>query len=218
MSETTLIVIRHGETAWNRERRMQGTTDTPLSGVGRAQAQALGQRLAGRGFAALYSSDLARARDTARVIAEHAKQAVVTEPRLQERRFGIFEGLTAAEIVARYPEEHARFASRDPDYEVPGGESARDFTRRCIGCLAEIAERHRGAEEVVVTHGLVLDLLYRAAHSLDHGAPRPVPLINASLNFFGYGDGAWRLELWGDISHLAADEVTQYRGVSASKP
>jgi len=139
----------------------------------------------------------------------------VTDPRLQERRFGIFEGLTAEEIVARYPEEHARFASRDPDYAVPGGESARSFTERCIGCLAEIAGRHPGCEVVVVTHGLVLDSLYRAAHGLDHGARRPVPLINASLNVFGYGGGAWRLELWGDISHLAADQVTVYRGAAA---
>ncbi|HEX9685232.1 MAG TPA: histidine phosphatase family protein [Burkholderiales bacterium] len=215
MDECTLIVIRHGETAWNRERRMQGTTDTQLSDVGREQARALGRRLAGRGFAALYASDLARARDTARTIAEHADRDIVTDPRLQERRFGIFEGLTVEEIVARYPDEHARFASRDPDYAVPGGESARSFTERCIGCLAEIAGRHPGHEVVIVTHGLVLDSLYRAAHGLDHGARRPVPLINASVNVFGYEGGAWRLELWGDISHLAADQVTVYRGAGA---
>lgn len=215
MHETTLIVIRHGETPWNRERRMQGTTDTPLSDVGRAQARALGQRLADRAFAALYSSNLARARDTASAIAESAGRDIITDPRLQERRFGIFEGLTAAEIMSRYPDEHARFSSRDPDYAVPGGESARSFTQRCLGCLAEIADRHHGAEVVVVTHGLVLDSLYRAAHGLDHGAPRPVPLINASLNLFAFGAGAWRLERWGDVSHLAPDEVTVYRGAAS---
>ena len=215
MSETTLIVIRHGETAWNREKRMQGTTDTQLSDVGRSQAQALGRRLAARPFSALYSSDLSRARDTARAIAEHAGTEIVTDPRLQERRFGIFEGLIAAEIIARYPQEHARFSSRDPDYEVPGGESARGFTRRCLGCLAEIADRYRGGEVVVVTHGLVLDALYRAANGLDHGAPRPLPLINASVNLFAYAGGAWRMELWGDVSHLAADEITLYRGAAA---
>lgn len=215
MIETTLMVIRHGETAWNREKRMQGATDTPLSDVGREQARALGRRLAGRAFAALYTSDLARAWDTARAIAELTGREAVADPRLQECRFGIFEGLTAEEIVARYPEEHARFASRDPDYAVPGGESAREFTGRCIGCLAEIAGRHPGREIVVVTHGLVLDSLYRAAHGLDQGARRPVPLINASVNVFGYGGGAWRLELWGDISHLSAEQVTVYRGAAA---
>lgn len=216
MNETTLIVIRHGETAWNREKRMQGTTDTQLSDVGREQARALGRRLAGRGFAALYTSDLARARDTARVIAEHTGRDPVMDSRLQERRFGIFEGLTAEEIIARYPEEHARFASRDPDYAVPGGESARSFAGRCIGCLVEIAARHPGNEIVIVTHGLVLDSLYRAAHGLDHGERRPVPLINASLNIFGYDGAAWRLERWGDISHLSADQVTVYRGASSA--
>ena len=218
MHETRLIVIRHGETEWNREKRMQGTTDTQLSDVGCAQARALGRRLADRGFSALYSSDLSRARDTARAIAEHVGREIIEERRLQERRFGIFEGLTAAEIIARYPEEHARFSSRDPDYEVPGGESARSFTLRCLGCLAEIAGRHAGGEIVVVTHGLVLDSLYRAAHGLDHGAPRPVPLINASLNRFDYAGGAWRMELWGDVSHLAAEEITQYRGAIAGTP
>ena len=215
MSETKLIVIRHAETIWNRDKRMQGTTDTVLSDVGRAQAQALGRRLAGRDFSALYSSDLSRARDTAHAIAEHAGRELITDPRLQERRFGIFEGLLAAEIEARYPEEHARFASRDPDYAVPGGESARSFSQRCLGCLAEIAGRHRGEEIVVVTHGLVLDALYRAARGLGHGAPRPVPLINASVNLFGYGDGAWRMDVWGDISHLDPGLVTAYRGVAA---
>ncbi len=215
MSETTLIVIRHGETPWNREKRMQGTTDTLLSDVGRAQAQALGRRLAGHSFTALYSSDLTRALDTARAIAEHSGHEVVMDARLQERRFGIFEGLTAAEIQSLYPEEHARFSSRDPEYEVPGGESARAFTQRCLGCLAGIADRHRDEAVVVVSHGLVLDSLYRAAHGLDQGVPRPVPLINASLNRFGYGGGVWRLEVWGDISHLAEDQVTSYRGAAA---
>jgi 2,3-bisphosphoglycerate-dependent phosphoglycerate mutase len=216
MSETKLIVVRHGETPWNREKRMQGMTDTPLSDVGQAQARALGRRLAGHEFAALYASDLARARDTASIIAEHTGRKLVMDSRLRERRFGIFEGLTAGEIQERFPEEHARFISRDPDYEVPGGESARGFAGRCLGCLSEIAGRHRGEEIVVVTHGLVLDSLYRAAQGLEHGERRPVPLINASLNLFGYGAGAWRLVLWGDISHLAPGEVTQYPGTAAA--
>lgn len=215
MNQTTLIVVRHGETSWNREKRMQGTTDTQLSDVGRAQAQALGRRLKDHDFAALYSSDLSRALHTARAIADHTGREVVIDPRLRERCFGIFEGLTAAEIMSRYPDEHALFASRDPEYEVPGGECSRAFADRCLGGLADIAARHPGAEVVVVSHGLVLDTLYRVAHGLAHGAPRPVPLINASLNRFGYGKGAWRMELWGDVSHLAPGEITVYRGAAA---
>ena len=212
MKETTLIVVRHAETTWNREKRMQGTTDTTLSDVGRAQAQALSRRLARQAFSALYSSDLSRARDTAHAIAQQTRRELLLEPPLRERAFGIFEGLIADEIRARYPEEYARFASRDPDYEVPGGESARGFTQRCLGCLAEIANRHPGEDVVVVTHGLVLDSLYRAAHGLDHGVQRPVPLINASVNLFGYGSSIWRMVEWGDVTHLAEDEITVYRG------
>ena len=215
MKETTIIVIRHAETTWNRERRMQGTTDTMLSDVGRAQAEALARRLADESFSLVYSSDLSRARDTARAIARHSRRELRLDPRLRERRFGVFEGLTADEIRARYPEEYACFASRDPDYEVPDGESARGFMQRCLTCLVEIAERHEGEEILVVTHGLVLDALYREAHGLDHGEPRPVPLINASVNVFGYNAGTWRMLSWGDVTHLAGDEITVYRGSAA---
>ncbi len=215
MQETTLIVVRHAETTWNREKRMQGTTDTKLSDVGQAQAQALARRLARETFTALYSSDLSRARDTAQAIAQFSSRELTLEPRLRERAFGVFEGLTADEIRARYPAEYACFASRDPDYQVPGGESARGFMGRCLGCLAEIASRHAGEDVVVVTHGLVLDALYRAAHDLDHGVQRPVPLINASLNFFSYGKASWRMDRWGDVDHLAEDEITVYRGAAS---
>ena len=199
---TQIILIRHGETEWNRERRMQGHTDTPLTDAGLAQAEALGRRLAGSRFAALYSSDLSRAWHTAVVIAGRTGHEVIADPRLRERRFGIFEGLNHEEMSARYPEEFARFRSRDPDYAMPGGESARAFQSRCLECLCEIAQRHHGGEAVVVTHGLVLDTLYRAAHGMAHDAPRPVPLLNASLNVFGYVSGGWCLESWGDIEHL----------------
>lgn len=216
MNETSLIVIRHGETEWNRERRMQGHTDTPLSAAGAAQAAALARRLAGLPLAALYSSDLRRARDTAAVIARGTGNAVLTDARLRERSFGIFEGLTYPEMQALYPEEFARFESRDPDYAMPGGESAREFQARCMRCLAEIAVRHAGSTVAVVTHGLVLDALYRAAAGLGPEERRPVPLLNASLNFFGYAAGGWRLVLWGDVSHLAAEERTGQRGSASA--
>lgn len=102
----------------------------------------------------------------------------------------------------KYPEEFARFQSRDLDYVIHGGESARGLRERSLTCLAEIVGRHAGAEVVIVTHGLVLDVLYRAAHGMAHDTPRPVPLLNASLNVFGYVSGGWRLQSWGDVGHL----------------
>lgn len=212
---TDIILIRHGETLWNRERRMQGQTDTPLSDTGRAQAAALGERLASSPFVALYSSDLARARDTAHAIAQRTGRDIVLDGRLRERRFGVFEGLTYAEMSARHPEAFQRFQSRDPDYVIPGGECAREFHLRSLACLTEIAERHEGEQVAVVTHGLVLDALYRAAHGLTLEVPRPVPLLNASLNGFGYRDRVWRMSFWGDVAHLESVAVTRFdvRGV-----
>jgi probable phosphoglycerate mutase len=209
---TRVILIRHAETPWNRERRMQGHIDTPLSDAGRAQAAALGRRLADGAFNALYSSDLCRARETARAIAERSGREVVSDARLRERSFGIFEGLTYAEMAERHPEDFARFDARDPDYVMPGGESARAFWERCLACLGEIGERHAGAEVVVVTHGLVLDAVYREAHGLGYHEPRPVPLVNASINAFSYEDGMWRMESWGDVGHLDPALVTRYEG------
>lgn len=210
-----IILIRHGETLWNRERRMQGQTDTPLSDTGRAQAAALGERLARCPLVALYSSDLMRARDTAHAIAQRTGREIVLDERLRERRFGIFEGLTYAEMSERHPEAFERFQSRDPDYVIPGGECAREFHLRVLACLTEIAERHEGEQVAVVTHGLVLDALYRAAHGLTLEVPRPVPLLNASLNGFGYLERAWRMSFWGDVEHLEPAAITRFevRGV-----
>lgn len=211
---TDIILIRHGETLWNRERRMQGQTDTALSDIGRAQAAALGERLADTELAALYSSDLARAWDTTRAIARRTGHDIVAEPRLRERRFGIFEGLTYSEMSERHPHEWQRFQSRDPDYVIPGGECARDFHTRCLACLTEIAERHAGDAVAVVTHGLVLDALYRAAHAMTLDTPRSVPLLNASLNGFGYEQRVWRMSFWGDVAHLEAVAVTRFESRS----
>jgi 2,3-bisphosphoglycerate-dependent phosphoglycerate mutase len=209
---TELILIRHGETAWNRERRMQGQTDTPLSDLGRAQAAAVAQRLAQHDFAAIYSSDLTRAWDTAAAIAQVSGHAIVREPRLRECTFGLFEGLTYVEMAQRYPAEHARFLLREDDYAVPGGESPRQFYQRSLGCLEEIAQAHAGACAVVVTHGLVLDTLYRAARGIALNAKREAPLLNASLNIFHRAPPAWIEVAWGDVAHLADVGVTRYEG------
>jgi probable phosphoglycerate mutase len=202
---TQLILIRHGETVWNRERRMQGHLDSPLSATGLRQAHLVARRLAQIEFDALYSSDSERAHRTARSVAEVTGHVIVVEPRLRERHFGVFEGLTGSEIQSNYPADYLRFKRRDPEFVVPGGESALVFRSRVLGCLREIAERHAGSVVVVVTHGLVLDQLYRAAHGLPLNVLRGNDLINASLNTFRYDTGQWRLECWGDAAHLTAD-------------
>jgi probable phosphoglycerate mutase len=207
---TQLILIRHGETVWNREHRMQGQQDSPLTEVGVRQARQLGQRFREEAFGALYSSDLGRAHQTAKSVADATGREIIVDPRLRERHFGVFEGLTGGEIEHNYPQEFLRFSSRDPAYAVPGGESAVQFRERCIACLNELAERHPGGRVLVVTHGLVLDMLYRAAHALTLEQPRPVPLLNASLNVFRYDSKRWHCEVWGDVAHLEGAAVTRF--------
>lgn len=205
---TRLILIRHGETLWNTERRMQGQLDSPLTTRGLWQAQQLGARMQSLPFAALYSSDLPRAARTAQHIAEVTGHAIVTDERLRERHFGVFEGLTQQEMESHEPEAYLRFMSRDPQYAVPGGESPAGFFARCCAALEELAARHLGETIAIVTHGLVLDSAYRAATGLALDAHRPVPLVNASLNWFTFDGSRWIAERWGDADHLGPEGVT----------
>jgi probable phosphoglycerate mutase len=209
---TKLILIRHGETVWNRERRMQGHSDSPLSDTGVRQARLLAQRMKDIAFDALYSSDSGRAHHTALSVAGVTGHELIVEPRLRERHFGVFEGLTGEEMQAQHPEAYERFKSRDPHYAVPGGESAQTFRDRAIACLTEIAARHAGERVVVVTHGLVCDVAYRAAHSIDLMARRDFDLVNTGLNHFRFEAGAWHVEAWGDACHLEAGIATIYGG------
>ena len=205
---TQLILIRHGETLWNTERRMQGQQDSPLTTRGQWQAQQLGVRMRELPFAALYSSDLPRAALTAEQIAQVTGHAIVTDQRLRERHFGVFEGLTQQEMESREPEAYVRFMSRDPQYAVPGGESPAGFFSRCRAALEDLAARHAGETIAIVTHGLVLDSAYRAATGLALEAQRPVPLVNASLNWFTFDGTRWSAERWGDADHLGPEGVT----------
>ena len=202
VAHTEVVVVRHGETVWNAERRMQGQQDSPLSARGRAQAQALGTRMRHEVFDHLYSSDLTRAHETAEAIAAVTGHEVKLDPRLRERAFGIFEGLTRDEMASRHPAEYEFFRSRDPDYTLPGGESARSFYTRSMACFLDLTERHRGCRIVIVAHGMLLDSLYRAAHDLDLISPRRVDIINASLNTFRRHSGRWHMLEWGDQAHL----------------
>jgi probable phosphoglycerate mutase len=206
MSSTTdFIVVRHGETAWNAEGRIQGHLDSPLNEEGLAQALLVGDRLAREPFSHLYSSDLGRALQTVQPIADHSRRRVVTDVRLRERNLGVFQGLTGAECERRFPEHYARFRTRDPEHVIPGGESARQMYQRVSDVFTALAREHEGARLVVVTHGGVLDALYRFVHSVPLDQPRDFPVYNASLNRVRLRDAHWSIEDWGDISHLTRD-------------
>ena len=201
-ADTHLIAIRHGETEWNREGRFQGHLNSALNQEGLAQARALGERLARERIDLLLCSDLGRALQTASAIAMRSGHEIVIEPRLRERRMGIFQGLTPAEVQARHPEDYARFKNHDPDYVIPGGESMRQLFERSVACFTELAERYAGLTLAVVTHGGVLAMLYRHARAMPLEAPRDFTLHNTAVNRFRRRRGAWELQSWGSVSHL----------------
>ena len=207
---TDILLIRHGETLWNQQRRMQGQNDSPLTPNGLEQARKLARRLKDVAFTALYSSDLGRAHQTARCIADATGHDVIADQGLRERHFGIFEGLTNAEIQTRHPKDYVLFAKRDPDYAMPGGESAAQFRKRVVQTLEAIAGRHRGETITVVTHGLVLDALYRTACGMTYEMPRGFPLVNCSVNTFRHGPGGWLALAVCDVGHLAEEDVTRF--------
>ncbi|MCS7100640.1 MAG: histidine phosphatase family protein [Burkholderiaceae bacterium] len=206
MSAATLLLIRHGETAWNAAGRIQGQLDVPLSATGLWQAQRLAQRLAAEPLAALYASDLTRAALTAQPLAQAHGLPVRYDARLRERHFGVFQGLTAEEVAARHPAEFAAWRARDPHWVVPGGESGAQLITRALAALADIAQRHVGQTVAVVAHGGVLDAAYRHARALPWQAPREHPIANAAINRVQASDAPLRLQIvqWGDVAHLAA--------------
>lgn len=206
-----LLLIRHGETAWNAEHRIQGRLDVPLSTTGVWQTGRLAQRLADEMIDAVIASDLARAWMTGRPLADARSLEMVAEPRLRERAFGLFEGKTLDEIAAQHPEELAAWRARDVHWRIPGGESGAEFVARVLEALHEIAQVHAGRNVAVVTHGGVLDVVYRHARALAWDAPRDHLMLNASISRLQAHAAPLRLEIvdWGDVGHLeqARDEL-----------
>ena len=203
-ASTRLIAIRHGETAWNRETRIQGQMDIALNETGLAQARAVAGALAGESVDAVYSSDLMRARQTAEAICAVTGAALRLDAGLRERAFGVFEGLTWADIAARCPAQSRRWRSRDLTFAAEGGgETLTALYARCIGAIEAIAAAHPGQTVVVVAHGGVMDCLYRAGTRLPLDAPRSWTLGNAAINRLLYTAQGFSLIGWNDDFHLA---------------
>jgi probable phosphoglycerate mutase len=208
---TTVLLIRHGETAWNAEHRIQGRLDVPLSTTGVWQAGRLAERLASEAIDAIVSSDLARAWMTGAPLAAARGLQIVSEPRLRERVFGIFEGKTLDEIAVQHPEEFAAWRARNVDWGMPGGESGIEFIGRVLEAMQQIALSYVGRTVAVVTHGGVLDVVYRNARALAWDAPREHLMLNASINRLQAQPEPLRLQIidWADVAHLeqARDEL-----------
>ena len=202
---TRIVLIRHGQTAWNVATRIQGHTDEPLNERGRWQAAQTAQVLADAGFAAIYTSDLLRARDTALALAQAQPAAVapVDVPDLRERHFGSFEGATFHEIDTQWPQAAQSWRQRELDFAPPGGETLAQFNARVLSAATLLAARHAGQAIAIVSHGGVLDCLYRAAVGVALNAPRSWLLGNASINRLLYTGRGFTLVGWSDDAHLA---------------
>jgi probable phosphoglycerate mutase len=164
---TRILLARHGETDWNRVGRWQGHADPPLNDAGRSQAGELAERLAGDGIAAIYSSDLARASETARVVADRLGLGVVEDPRLREIDVGSWSGLTRAEVEQRFPEGYARWLGGEIGHD---GETREQLTSRVVAAVETIAAEHPDRTILVVTHGGTIRALRRHADG-DPGDP-----------------------------------------------
>ena len=204
---TELVLIRHGETDWNRELRFQGQVDVPLNAVGLEQARRLGERLAGEMLDGLVCSDLTRARQTAGPI--HARNPRVSlagmelDVALREQNFGVLDGLRVPDIQEKHPEVWAQWLEFQVDFAPNGGESTRQFHGRVMAALRGLAKARPRQTLVVVTHGGVLDMVYRTARGLPLSGPRQSDIPNAGLNRVRISGELIEIISWADTQHLA---------------
>ena len=212
MEVTRIIAIRHGETAWNVDSRIQGQRDVALNEIGLWQARRVGVALAGEPITAVYSSDLGRAHQTAASISEATGIPVIRNKGLRERRFGIFEGMTFQEIQDSWPEHAQNWRRRVPEWQPPeGGESLLELRERVHRTMVELAAQHPGEQIVVVAHGGVLDALYRIATGQEVNSPRTWELPNGAINRLLWTPQGFTVVGWSDTHHLddaAADETS----------
>lgn len=203
MDPTRIIAVRHGETAWNVDARIQGQLDIGLNDKGHWQARQVGDALAGEPVAAVYSSDLLRAWHTAEPIGRAAGAPVKPVQGLRERHFGLFQGKTFKEIEATWPDHATNWRRRIPDWTPPeGGESLVALRERVSRTVHDIAAKHPGELIVMVAHGGVLDALYRVATGQEVNSPRTWELPNGAINRLLWTPVSLTVIGWSDTQHL----------------
>lgn len=203
MTKTEMILIRHGETQWNEEGRIQGQGDSPLTERGIAQAIAVAKRLQHEQFTTLYASHLGRVIETARHIAAVTGHAITIDERLQERAYGIFEGLTQAEAGSKHAAIFHEYKTNfSPDFAIPQAESIRRLLARGQAVFQELVRRHPGERIVVVSHGSFLRFVLSNMLGVPLGAKHGFRLANGSLSEIAYEAGEWSVTTLGEVYHL----------------
>ncbi len=200
-----LWLVRHGETDWNRELRFQGHLDAPLNDLGLQQAHRLGVHLAAQQPRPLLASDLLRTRQTAEPLAGQWQTQALPDRLWREQSFGVIEGLTLDEIRTQHPDIVRGWQRHDPDFAPEGGESRRQFHARVMQAVQALVERclQEGWQApVVVSHGGVLDMIYRSATGQSLGGPRECPIPNAGLNHVRTDGERFEIVQWAQTDHL----------------
>lgn len=206
MTITRFCLVRHGETDWNAQRRLQGHTDIDLNTKGQAQAKqmALALKNINLQFDVLYTSDLQRAAKTAQAIEALFKTSAISNASLRERHLGALQGLTTDEAPLHEPDLWASHLSRNINENLRDGESILQFANRIQSALEQIRAQHSGKTILLVSHGGSLDMMYRIASNQALDAEKAVAVPNASLNWISHDGLAWKVDSWADTSHLDA--------------
>ena len=204
MTTTQFCLVRHGETDWNVERRLQGHTDIALNERGLKQATQMAKALQAIDlqFDVLYTSDLQRAAQTAQAIEKVFGVSAITHQALRERNLGALQGLTTKEAPELEPKLWGTHLSRSLHEELRGGESIFQFATRIRGVLEQIRDKHVGKTILLVSHGGALDMMYRIASNQALDADKVVSVPNASLSWISHDGQSWKVNNWADTSHL----------------
>jgi probable phosphoglycerate mutase len=216
---TQIFFIRHGQTDWNQERRIQGQTDIPLNAEGLEQAERLCHFVRQSSSeldqltqcSVIYSSPLQRTVNTAAPLANFLNKPITPLEALQERHFGSIQGMTYPELEAQMPVESRMINERDPEFRPSGGESLIDLRARVRGLLGSLLKNHAGETVICFTHGGVLDIIYREATHTLMEAKRTWGIPNAGVNHLVHrlgGEPPWRVQAWAFVRHLQGPQAS----------
>jgi probable phosphoglycerate mutase len=201
MKKTEIIFIRHGETEWNSQQRMQGHSNSDLSSVGQAQIQALGQWMKNVPFDHIYSSDSLRAKQTAEAITQFSGHELKIDLRLREKNLGVFEGLTSEEARERHPEVFSLFKTAGSKYVIDEGESTQQLQDRALEIVDEIRIKHLKERVLLVTHGGLIRVVMK--HSLGLSLETPTRFLIRNTGVFRLvWEDKWIVSQMGGVSHL----------------
>ena len=205
---TEIIIIRHGETEWNKTGRFQGHSDVPLSAEGRAQAAALGKNLVVDHVDAIYASDLTRAMETAAPLAQRFGLEVISDPLLRELNFGSWEGRNFNDVNAENPNAMKNFYTDPEQADIPESEPFPEFQRRVAGRVREIVAQERGQRIVIVSHGASIRILFADILSMPIRSIWHVSQLNTAVNKIRFEDDGFAVvTLMNDTSHLRAGDA-----------